>query len=152
VIIFGLVWFLLKKNNQTEFFFLKNQTSSHQPVSVWFGFLGQNRFDSVFSSLAQFFRLGSVFPGFFCLGSVRFGFFFRLIKPKPNQTDRFYQNCNQFNRFFSRFGFFTVRFFSGFLGLIGFSIFLLTPNQNQEQYVRHSKFSFLAGSQEHIFL
>jgi hypothetical protein len=41
---------------------------------------------------------------FLCLGSVRFVFFcFRLIKRKPNRTGWFFQN---FNRFFSRFGFF----------------------------------------------
>jgi hypothetical protein len=50
-------------------------------------------------------------------------FGFRLIKPKPNRTGRFFKNSN---RFFSQFGFFGY-FFSGFLNLIGFSIFLLTP-------------------------
>jgi hypothetical protein len=39
-----------------------------------------------------------------------------------NRTDRFFQN---FNRFFSRFGFFDY-FFPDFLGLIGFLVFLLT--------------------------
>jgi hypothetical protein len=46
-----------------------------------------------------------------------------LIKPKPNRTDRVFQKIN---RFFFRFGFFGY-FVSGFLGLIGFPVFLLTP-------------------------
>jgi hypothetical protein len=58
-------------------------------------------------------------------GSVRFFRFF-LIKPKPNRTGWFFQKYNRFNRFF--FGsVFSVIFFSGFLGLIGFPVFLLTP-------------------------
>jgi hypothetical protein len=67
-----------------------------------------------------FFRFGSVlarfFSGFLSV-SVRFGFFgFLFIKPKPNRTGRFFQ---KFNRFFRLF----------FSGLIGFPVFLLTPNQ-----------------------
>jgi len=125
---------LTKKNwNRTE-------TGSNRPVSVrfnlffrkktgsnrfWLGFLGFglvfSGFGSVFSVLARFFRFGSVLARFFSV-SVRFGFFgFLLIK--PNRTGRFFQN---FNRFFFRFGFFGY-FFSSFLGLIGFSVFLLTP-------------------------
>ena len=68
------------------------------------------------------FGFGSVFSG---LRSVRFGFFsFRLIKPKPNQTGRFFQN---FNRFFSWFSFFSY-FFPGFFSLISFLVFFLIPN------------------------
>jgi hypothetical protein len=80
--------------------------------------------------LAWFFRFGSVFcPVFFGSGSVRFGFSsFRLKKTEPNRTGRFFQKKIRFNRFF-----FTVRFFrfffSGFLGLIGFLVFLNTPNE-----------------------
>jgi hypothetical protein len=68
-------------------------------------------FDSVFfllgSILARFFSgLAQFFSGIFSVW-VWFGFFgFRLIKPKPNQTGRFFQNFNRFNRFFSRVGFF----------------------------------------------
>ena len=92
---FGLVF--IKKNNQTDFFF-KNR-NQFKPTGFRFGFLGQNRFKPV---LLGFFRFVSVFFG---LGW--FGFFgFRLIKPKPNRTGRFFQNFNRFNRFF-----FTVRFF-----------------------------------------
>ena len=69
--------------------------------------------------LARFFGLARFFSV-----SVRFGFL--LIKPKPNQTGWFFQNFNQFKRFFFRFGFFSY-FFFGFLGLIGFSVFLLIP-------------------------
>jgi hypothetical protein len=55
------------------------------------------------------FGFGSVFSG---LRSVRFGFFsFRLIKPKPNQTGRFFQN---FNRFFFHGLVFSVIFFPVF--------------------------------------
>jgi hypothetical protein len=84
----------IKKNNQTEFFFLKNrtETGSNRPVSVRFGFLGQK---PVQTGLAWFFWFGSVlawfFSGFFGLGSVRFGFFgFLLIKAKQNRTGRFF--------------------------------------------------------------
>jgi hypothetical protein len=105
---FGLVWFLSKKNNQTNFFkknWNRTETGSNRPVSVWFfrAKTGSNRFGS-------FFRFGLVFS---CLARffsvwVRFGFSgSRLKKPKPNQTGRFIQN---FNRFFSRFGFFSYFF------------------------------------------
>jgi len=108
VIIFGLVRFLSKKSNQTEIFFKKTktepklgQTDWFRCGSIWFfrAKTDSNRFGSVFSVLARF---GSVFFWFFSgFGSVRFGFFgFLLIKPKPNRTDRFFQNFNRFNRFF----------------------------------------------------
>jgi hypothetical protein len=42
-------------------------------------------------------------------------------KPKPNWTGRFFQKKKIFGSVFSVF-------FSGFLGLIGFPVFLLTPN------------------------
>jgi hypothetical protein len=126
VIIFGSVWFkkkiikskFKKKWNQTE-------TGSNRPISVRFNLEpGSNRFDSVFSVLAR------VFFGFFCL--ARFFFFsFRLIKSKPNRTSWFFQNSNWF---FSRFDFFGY-FFLGFLGLIRFSIFLLTPLLYSRWYV-----------------
>jgi len=134
--LFGSVF--IKKNNQTEIFFKKNwnqtETGSNRPVSVRFSFLGkkpvQTGFGSIFSGLARFarfFRFGSVWLVFFYFFSVsvRFGFFsFLLIKLKPNRTGRFFQN---FNRFFFSVRFFRL-FFSGFLGLISFLIFLLTPN------------------------
>jgi hypothetical protein len=43
----------------------KTETGSNRPVSVWFGFLGQNRFGSVF-------LFGSVFPVW--VGFFQFGF------------------------------------------------------------------------------
>jgi hypothetical protein len=49
-----------------------------------------------------------------------------FIKPKLNRTGRFFHNFNRFNQFFLRFGFLNY-FFSGFLSLINFLIFLLTP-------------------------
>jgi hypothetical protein len=87
MIIFGSVRFLSKKKTKSKFK-KKTETGSNwlgSNFSVWLGFF----------SLAQFF-------------SVRFGFFsFSLIKPKPNRTGRFFQN---FNRLFSRFGFFIICF------------------------------------------
>jgi len=142
---FGSV-FIKKKVTKLKFFLKQTETSSNWPVLVRFGFFrtktGSNRLGSVFSvwlgfqfwlgffSLARFFHFGSVcflvFLIFFSLGSVRFVFFyFRLIKPKSNWIGWFFQNSNRF--------FFTVRFFllffSSFLGLINFLIFLLTPIQ-----------------------
>jgi len=85
VIIFGLVWFLSKKITKPNLKKKKNriETGSNQPVSVWFGFLGQKPVQTT-----QFFHFGLVF---FSLGSVRFGSFgSRLIKPKPNRTGQFF--------------------------------------------------------------
>ena len=109
----------IKKDNQTEIFFLKKKTETEpkpgqtdrfrfgsvflgqKPVQTglawffrfWLGFLG---FGSVFSGLARFF-----FRFFVGFGSVRFGFFgFLFIKPKPNRTSRFFQKFNRFNWFF----------------------------------------------------
>ena len=126
---FGSVF--IKKNNQTEFFFLKkpkpnwNRFKPNGFGSVRFGFLEKK---PVQTGLARFFQFDSVWLGFFRFGSVfsvwlgfdsvwlgffsgffsiRFGFSgSRLKKPKPNRTGRFFQNFNRFNRFF-----FTVRFF-----------------------------------------
>jgi len=157
VIIFGSVF--IKKSNWTEIiFFLKKKPKPNRnrvkPTgfgSVRFVFLGKKlvqtglaRFSRFFSVLARFFRFGSVFSVWLCFGSVffpvfcrfRFGFFgFLLIKPKPNQTGWFFQKFNRFNRFFFRFGFFNY-FFSSFLSLIGFPIFFLTPNNNNN-WERH---------------
>jgi hypothetical protein len=62
VIIFGSIWFLLKKITKLNFFFLKKtKTGSNQPVSVRFSFLGQKPvqlgfswFGSVFSVFCRF--------------------------------------------------------------------------------------------------
>jgi len=99
---FGLVF--IKKSNQIEFFLKKPK-----PVQTLLGFF---RFGSVFFP---------VFPAW-----VRCDFFsFRLIKSKPNQTGRFFQNFNWFNWFFSQFGFLVIFFSSDFLD---FPVFLLTHN------------------------
>jgi len=104
---FGSVF--IKKITKTGFF-LKTETSSNQPVSVRLRYFEKNRF-----------KLGSA-RFFFGLGSVRF-----CCSVKPNRTGWFFQNSNRFNWFF-----FTVLFFwlflSSFLGLIDFSVFLLTPS------------------------
>jgi hypothetical protein len=102
---FGSVF--IKKSNQTEFFFFLNRNRV-QPTgfgSVWFfrAKTGSNRFGSVFPVLAQFYRFFSVWLGFSGLAqffsvSVRFGLVFSVI------------------------------FFFGFLRLIGFLVFLLTPS------------------------
>jgi hypothetical protein len=115
---FGSVF--IKKSNQTEIFFKKNrnrtETGSNQPVLVRFGFLEKK---PVQTGLAGFFRFGSVF--------FRFGSVF----PVPGLKNRNLTEPVGFFKiligFFLRFGFFGY-FFSGFLGLIGFSVFLNTPN------------------------
>jgi hypothetical protein len=102
VIIFYLIRFLYKKNNQIKI--LKKNKNRNRFKPTGFGSVlffrtktGLNRFGSVFLGLARFWL------GFFCVGlvfffgSVQFGFFgFLLIKPKPNRTDRFFQNFNWF--------------------------------------------------------
>jgi hypothetical protein len=93
VIIFGSVWFLSKKSNQTEmFFFLKKKTETEpkpgQTDRFRFDFFrektGSNRFGSV---LARFSGFGSVFFWFFIgFGSVRFFRFFAYkTETKPNR-------------------------------------------------------------------
>jgi len=107
VIIFGSVWFLSKKSNQTIFFKSKPvQTDQFRFGLAWFFqvWLG-------FSGLARFFSIW-----------IQFGFFgFRLIKPKLNRTEQFFKNSNRFNRVFFTVRFFQL-FFSGFLNSIGFLI------------------------------
>jgi len=124
VIIFYLVWFLYKKNNETDFFFKKTETEL-KPVQT---------------GLTRFF-----FPVFLRFGfsSVRFGFFsFRLIKPKQNRTGRFFfKILIGLISFFFMFGFFGY-FFSGFLGLISFSVFLLTPSIMHTNRLHIHSFSF----------
>ena len=133
MIIFGSVRFLSKKNNQTEIFFLKKNRNRVKPTGFGSVFLGKK---PVQTDLARVFRFwlgfGSVFFLVFCrfrFGSVRF---FR--------TGRFFQKFNRFNRFFFRFGFFGY-FFSGFLDLIGFPVFLLTPKWSirDEKYLRRDE-------------
>jgi hypothetical protein len=68
---------------------------------------------------------------YFLFEPVWFDLFgFILLKPKPNRTDLFF---NFSNRFFSRFGFFNYCF-SGFLGLIDFLVFLLTPTTRVSEW------------------
>jgi hypothetical protein len=90
VIIFCLVWFLLKKIIKFNFFlFKKTKTGSNRPVSVRFGFLGQK---PVQTGLAQFFRFGLVlarfFSSFFSLSSVRF-FWFQAYKTETEPVGFF---------------------------------------------------------------
>jgi len=84
--------------------------------SVWLGFSGLARFFFWF------------FVGF---GSVRFGFF---------EPAGFFKNLIGLIVFFFRFGFFGY-FFSGFLDLIGFPVFLLTPRWSirDEKYLRRDE-------------
>jgi len=96
--------------------------------SVWLGFFGLARFWLGFSGLARF---GSVFFPVFCLfrfGSVRFFQFF--VYKTETEPAGFFKNLIGLVGFFFRFGFFGC-FFSGFLGLIDFLVFLLTPNRYQ---------------------
>jgi len=55
VIIFSSVWFLSKKNNQTEIILKKTETGSNRPGSVRFfrTKTGSNWFGSVFSGLGS---------------------------------------------------------------------------------------------------
>jgi hypothetical protein len=113
---------------------------------LWFGSVlkkknGSNRFGSVFSGLARFgsvfFRFDSVFSvwlGFFGLAPFWLGFSqFGSVFSVPGLKN---QNQTKPVGFFKiLIGFFTVRFFrlffSGFLGLIGFSVFFNTHNHNE---------------------
>jgi hypothetical protein len=127
VIIFGLVRFLLKKITKLKFVLKKLkpvQTDRFRFGSVRFFWTktGSNQFGSVF------FRFFSVW--------VRFDFFgFRLIKPKPNRTGRFFQNFNRFNRFFSRFGsfdfFFLFSQFNQFFSFFAYPIKLCAINRQK---------------------
>jgi len=81
VIIFSLIWFLLKKNNKIKFFYIKKKPKPVQTDWFRFCFLDKNRFKPVWLGFV------SVFSGFFGFDLVRFGFFgFRLIKLKPNRS------------------------------------------------------------------
>jgi len=135
VIIFDSVRFLLKKITKSNYLKKKNKTKPKPGQTDRFGFFraktGSNRarfsrfwfgffrFWLGFFGLARFFWFGSVFPvwlGFFLVFLFQFGFFsFLLIK--PNQTGRFFQNFNQFNRFFF------VRFFLLFFFVFQFNRF-----------------------------
>jgi len=109
----------IKKSNQTEFFFKKTETEP-KPVQTYrfrFGFLEQK---PVQTGLAWFFWFGSVLARFFSGLARFFSVFF------GSGSVCFFQNFNRFNQFFFTVRFFRL-FFSGFLGLIGFSVFLNTP-------------------------
>jgi hypothetical protein len=79
---------------------LKKNTATNQNWFKLTGFgsvllfrtkISSNRFGLVFPVWLGFSGLTRFFSGFFGLGSVQFGFFgFRLIKPKSNQTSRFF--------------------------------------------------------------
>jgi hypothetical protein len=97
--LFGSV-FIKKKVTKPKLLFKKTETGSNRPVSVRFSlvFLEQKPIQTglaLFFGLTPFFFL--IWLGFFRfgLGSVWFFFYFRLIKPKPNQTSRFFQNSNR---------------------------------------------------------
>jgi hypothetical protein len=116
VIIFGSVRFLSKKVTKPKYFFFEKKPKPNRnrvkPTgfgSVRFGFCrektGSNRFGSVFSGLARFFRFGSVLARF---GSVfcrfRFGSVFSVFVYKTEPAG-FFKNLIGLIRFFS------VRFF-----------------------------------------
>jgi hypothetical protein len=99
---FGSVWFFMTKTGSNRFGLV---------FSVWLDF------GSVFSGLVRFFSFARLFwfGSVFFSVLVQFGFFgFRLIKPKPNRTGRFFQNFNRFNRFFFTVWFFQLFFFQFF--------------------------------------
>jgi hypothetical protein len=103
------------KKKVTKLIFFKKTKTKPKPVQTnrfQFGFLGQNRFRPVW---LIFFPIFSV--------RFRFGFSsFRLIN--RIEPVGFFKILIGF---FLRFGFFYY-FFSSFLNLIGFSVFLLTTN------------------------
>jgi hypothetical protein len=105
VIIFGSVWFLEKKRNQTE---IKKttETGSNRPVLARFGFLEKKL---VQTGLARFFPVFFVWVRF---SSVWF-FWFQAYKTETEPPVGFFKILIGLIRFFSRFGFF--RFFPVFL-------------------------------------
>jgi hypothetical protein len=117
VFIFGSVRFLSKKVTKPNF--KKKKLKPVQTDRFRFGFLEQNRFKPVWL-------------GFF--GLLRFFWFFRFgfgsVFPVPGLKNQNRTELVGFFKiligFFSRFGFFGY-FFSDFLGLIGFLVFLNTP-------------------------
>ena len=129
---FGSVF--IKKITKLNFFIKKNrnrtETGSNRPVSVRFGsvFQRKNRFKPVWLG---FFGLARFWLGFFRFFSVRIGSVF----PVPCLKNRNRTEPVGFFKiligFFLRFGFFGY-FFSGFLGLIGFSVFLNTPTRTHQ--------------------
>jgi hypothetical protein len=107
----------IKKITKPKLFKKKTETEP-KPVQTdqfRFGFFGQK---PVQTGLARFFRFGSVFFCFFLFGSV---FSVSSLKTETEPVVFFKILIG----FFSRFGF-SGYFFSSFLGLIGFSVFLLT--------------------------
>jgi len=129
VIIFGSVRFLSKKITKPKFFFwkknrIRTETGSNRPVSVRFGFFSKNRFKPVWL-------------GFLGFGSVWLGlawFFFRFFVGFSSVRFFVYKTGTEPAGFFKKligfffwFGFFDY-FFSGFLGLICFLVFLLTSS------------------------
>jgi hypothetical protein len=111
---------------------LKKKTETEpKPVQTeWFqfGFFGQKPVQTGWLGLARFFQFWLGFflfdSGFFGLGSVRF-FQFQAYKTEPNHL--VFYNFTRFNLVFFTVWFFRL-FFSDFLGLIGFLVFLLTPS------------------------
>jgi hypothetical protein len=140
---FGSVF--IKKSNQTEFFFKKTETESKPVQTDRFRFgsvrffrekTGSNRFGSVFLvwlGLARFFL---VWLGFFGLARF-FSGFFGSVFPVSGLKNRNRTEPVCFFKilidFFLRFCFFGY-FFSGFLGLISFSVFLNIPTVNSTFY------------------
>ena len=139
---FGLVF--IKKSNQTDFFFETKNRNRVKPTgfgSVRFGFLGQKpvqtglaQFSRFFPVLARFwlsfFRFWLGFFGlarfFLVFCRVRFGFFRFFAYKTETEPAGFFKNIIGLIGFF--FGLVFSVIFSGFLGLIGFPVFLLTPN------------------------
>jgi uncharacterized membrane protein YciS (DUF1049 family) len=103
-IIFGLIWFLLKK-------IIKSKKEIKKTKLVQTGLTWYFYFGLVSLVWLVFFCLAWFLFWFFSV-CIRFGFFnFRIIKLQPNQTSQVFQNFNLFNQFFSRFDFFSYFFF-----------------------------------------
>jgi hypothetical protein len=114
VFIFGSIRFLSKKITKPNFKKKKPKLNQNRfkPTgfgSVWFGFLEQKPVQTGLVFFSSFFSSVFLVPGLKNQNRTEpVGFFKILIG------------------FFSQFGFFGY-FFSSFLGLIGFSVFLNTP-------------------------
>jgi len=113
---FSLGSVFIKKTIKLKFKKKKTtETGSNRSVSVRFF-----RKKPVQTGLARFFQF---WLGFFSIW-VRFGFFWFQIYKTETEPIGFFKILIGF---FSRFNFFSY-FFSGFLGLISFSVFLLTSD------------------------
>jgi hypothetical protein len=136
VIIFGSVWFLLKKSNQTEFFLKKKPKQNRNRVKpAGFGSVrffraktGSNRFGSIFPILARFSR--------FWLGFFRFWLGFFLFSLVFSVWLGFGSVFPVWLGFFSSFLSVSVRF-----GFFGFLFIKPKPNRTGRFFQKINRFN-----------